>query len=762
MDSHYLQAEKVADAFLADAEALLESFRLEDAWERAKCAFDVYETYGNDVKAAKAATVAGSAKWKAGHNEQAAEWYEVSLHYCEKSADSRGISVAHNNLGNVALAMLRYAEAIEHYQVSVELKRRLVDTRGEATTMNNLGSTYLRVRDYDSAVECFRRALELSVDMGNDRLRAQVLHNIGTAYFENESYAFAVDYFRQSLELCREYGIHEGTAHCLFNLVATESSLGNHSVAEGYIRQVEEHKGQHDIPIPVHSLLSFANVYRALGRVAEAESYLSDAAAQAESDEDLAAVYVLKSMVSDGAGQVVEQASLGLVHARAAGAVHRQVELLQRRAEAYRLLGEFESSAADFAAVVSLWEWQKNKEKEDHTRMLMIRFGAESARVEAARAADERTRRILDSALDAVVSMNAGGFVTAWNPQAEKTFGFTAQEALGRRMSDLIIPPDLREAHERGLARYLSTGEYAVLNKRIEITAVNRDGEILPVELTILPLVHEGVVHFSAFLRDITDRKRAEALQRDYHQRLEREVQLRTEQLDHAHRESERLLRSIFPPAISERLKSGEELIAESFDEVAVLFADIAGFTEIAQRIDAEQLVRSLNDIFRRFDGLADTYGVEKIKTIGDSYMAVCGAPERRADAALRILFFAWGISKMAAAGLDIGGHVVTLRIGVHFGPVVAGVIGSRKFAYDLWGDAVNTASRMETLAPPNAVHLTTDLKRKAEELLALAGDGELRCDSRGHIAVKGKGELHTWILRHISAGTGMADPWVS
>ncbi|MFO1461783.1 MAG: adenylate/guanylate cyclase domain-containing protein [Verrucomicrobiota bacterium] len=210
--------------------------------------------------------------------------------------------------------------------------------------------------------------------------------------------------------------------------------------------------------------------------------------------------------------------------------------------------------------------------------------------------------------------------------------------------------------------------------------------------------------------------------------------------IDRLRRENERLLLNILPLPIAERLKAGAELIADHFDEVSVLFADLVGFTELSSRRPAAEIVQILNELFSRFDQAADELGVEKIKTIGDAYMAVCGLPEPRADHADRMVRMALRMLSVvrefnAARGVDL-----STRIGIHAGPVVAGVIGRNKFIYDLWGDTVNLASRMESHGTAGAVQMTQNVV----EPLA----GRYPFEARGVIDVKGRGAIETWLLR--------------
>jgi class 3 adenylate cyclase len=209
--------------------------------------------------------------------------------------------------------------------------------------------------------------------------------------------------------------------------------------------------------------------------------------------------------------------------------------------------------------------------------------------------------------------------------------------------------------------------------------------------------------------------------------------------MDRLHRENERLLLSILPAAIATRLKSGAGSIADHFREASVLFADIVDFTTLSSGMSPGPLVSLLDDLFSQFDQLAQQFRVEKIKTIGDCYMAVCGIPEARPDHAAVLADMALAMIGRLQEFNRSRGSQLRVRIGLNTGPVVAGVIGRSKFIYDLWGDTVNTASRMETTGLPNRVQVTEPV----QQLLA----GRFELEARGEVEVKGKGRLRTWLL---------------
>lgn len=214
-------------------------------------------------------------------------------------------------------------------------------------------------------------------------------------------------------------------------------------------------------------------------------------------------------------------------------------------------------------------------------------------------------------------------------------------------------------------------------------------------------------------------------------------------QLQAEQEKSERLLLSILPAPVAKQLKQGHSTIAQDYAEASVLFADIADFTEICTHRSAIEVVNLLNQIFSTFDQLAERHGLEKIKTIGDAYMLASGVPLPRADHAEAIANMALDMQEAIEKFNHSSGESLALRIGISTGPVVAGVIGTRKFAYDLWGDTVNTASRMESHGIPGCIQVTAGTYHHLQHRYHL--------EARGRIPVKGKGSMVTYWLKHKS-----------
>ncbi|MEG3989066.1 adenylate/guanylate cyclase domain-containing protein [Microcoleus sp. S28C3] len=261
------------------------------------------------------------------------------------------------------------------------------------------------------------------------------------------------------------------------------------------------------------------------------------------------------------------------------------------------------------------------------------------------------------------------------------------------------------------------------LNQQVEVSSIVELGKLANV--------------FNGMTRQLKDSLDAIHLANE---ELEARVEQRTGELRLEKEKSEQLLLNILPAEIADRLMRTNESPAEHFEEATILFADIVGFTTISARIEPMQLVAGLNQIFSTFDQLTEKYGLEKIKTIGDAYMVVGGLPVSRPDHADAIANMALDMQAYMQEVENIFGESLQIRIGINTGPVIAGVIGIKKFIYDLWGDAVNVASRMESHGKPGYIQVTdaTYLKLQNKYLL----------EPRGTIEVKGRGEMMTyWLL---------------
>lgn len=339
---------------------------------------------------------------------------------------------------------------------------------------------------------------------------------------------------------------------------------------------------------------------------------------------------------------------------------------------------------------------------------------------EARRIAEERYHSIVENAIEGIFqSTPDGGYLSA-NPALAKLYGYDSPSELifsVKNISDqLYVDPDRR-------LEFIAAMEADHAVSGFESMVCRQDGRRIWISENVRAVRDsKGVlIYYEGTVSDITERKSAQ------------------EALKVQQEQSEKLLLNILPKAIAERLKLEPSTIADCFEEVTVLFADIVGFTELSAIMSPTELVKRLNVIFSHFDQLAEMYGVEKIKTIGDAYMVVGGLPTPRDDHAEAIAQMALGMQAKIAKLSAETGEKLAIRVGINSGPVVAGVIGVSKFTYDLWGDTVNVASRMEVTGFAGGIQVTD----VTYELLK----DQYLFEKRGVIPVKGKGDMITYWL---------------
>ncbi|TPQ33950.1 adenylate cyclase [Cupriavidus pinatubonensis] len=354
--------------------------------------------------------------------------------------------------------------------------------------------------------------------------------------------------------------------------------------------------------------------------------------------------------------------------------------------------------------------------------------------------------------------LDVNGMILEGNRAALESVGLRLDDVRGKPFWETrwwLVSPQTQSLLQE-LIRRASVGEFVRCDFEIYGRAM---GEETIIDFSIQPIRNESgeVVYLLPEGRNITEKKRAEAEIARKNQELQASSELISRQRDELQRLydrlteeqrlSERLLLNLLPYPIAERLKAPPEfdaddipeIIADRFPEVTVLFADLVAFSRFASTMDPERLVSLLNEIFTEFDTIADLRGLEKIKTIGDAYMAAAGLPDPAADHAVRAAHMALDMIDALDRFNQRRGYNLQLRIGINSGPVVAGVIGKGKFIYDLWGDAVNIASRMESAGIPGHVQVTEATRQRLGQKFLL--------EERGTIAAKGVGILHTWIL---------------
>ncbi len=337
------------------------------------------------------------------------------------------------------------------------------------------------------------------------------------------------------------------------------------------------------------------------------------------------------------------------------------------------------------------------------------------------RKAEAKYRSLFENASEGIFQLTPDGHYIAANPAMADICGYSSPEELMETITDidhqLYVHPKRRYELAAYLRRY---GEIA--NAESEI--YQKDGSTIWINETIRAVTDTSgeLCFYEGTVQDITERRQIE-------------LEIRRQRF-----QSERLLINVLPQTIAQRLKAGTHTIADNSDQVSVLFADLVNFTEVSTYLSPKELVQLLNQIFSTFDQLVETYKLEKIKTIGDAYMVAAGVPLPRPDHMQAIAHLALDMQTTIQHFIQPDGTPFQLRIGINAGSVTAGVIGTSKFAYDLWGHTVNLASRMEETSLPGKIQVP---RRLYEQL-----KNEFILEPRGVIDVQGLGEVETYFLK--------------
>jgi len=338
--------------------------------------------------------------------------------------------------------------------------------------------------------------------------------------------------------------------------------------------------------------------------------------------------------------------------------------------------------------------------------------------------------KIIDAAFDSLFVISERGIIEMVNRASTTVFGWSQEEFIGQNIS-MIMPTVHAENHDDYLKRYLKTGFKKMMGKEREVEARRKDGSTFSCILGMSEVDNGGTKQFVGFIRDVTLQKSLLLAQ------AEREA-------------SDSLLFNILPEHIARRLKQDPSHIADLYNNTTILFADIVGFTDRTSVMSPHDVVMMLNDIFSRFDYLVDVYDLNKVKTIGDCYM-VTSIPtdELENDGCSRVCRFALDMFKAVRAFNNTGPRhgQINFRIGIATGQVVAGVVGTKRFLFDMWGDAVNVAARMEQSGLAGQIQVT-------KEVVESAGP-DFNFERRGTLTIKGKGPMEVFILKSAQEPSG-------
>jgi class 3 adenylate cyclase len=585
-----------------------------------------------------------------------------------------------------AYSNINTEEGLKWSKKALEEARRVNWGKGIALAMINVGNNYRNLSRYDSANEYYRSAYDVSKKVGYKTGIANSLNCIGMLFHSQSNYPEALRNVYEALSIFEEIGKKEGVAMCYGNIASIYQNLGDWNKSKAYYtKALAEYEKMGDKQSIAINLTSLGSLYQEMGNPSEALQYQQKALAASEANG-------LDNLT------MINLSNIGVAYSN----LFKYTEAIEFQNRSLQLAKQF---GDDFYIAVNLGN-------------LGMTY------LQACKGNAVNALKVLHTTKTEALN-KAGKYLSEAITLMEKTDNLDYLSRFYASRSEM------KELKGDGLGALNDNRKAAAL--RDSVFSTEARNKVANLDATRERLLKEKQAELD---RIAAAKKRNERL---YFIAGLSMLLLVVFFVARERKRSEKLLLNILPSKIAKRLKKKEHPIADYFDAASILFIDMANFTPYTRSHDPKVTVSTLNDIFTRFDMLAEQYGLEKIKTIGDCYMAVAGVPQTQADHAHRAAEMAIAVKESIKDYIMPDGEPVAFRIGIDCGPVVAGVIGRKKFSYDLWGHAVNSASRMETMGIPGEIHCTDNFRKAA-------GNG-YHFVSRGMMNIKGLGEMETWIM---------------
>jgi class 3 adenylate cyclase/uncharacterized protein HemY len=547
-----------------------------------------------------------------------------------------------------------------------------------ARISTTIGGIYKSISEYGKAFEYFMRTLALRREIGDTGGVAAALGNIGIISALTSNYSEAIEYQRQSLALEEELGNIRGEALSLNeigNVYWYTSDYGN--ALEYYLKAYQKFEEIADKRGTAFVLNNIGLIYNTISEYDKALHYFMQALA-------------IKEEINDKNGAALTLANIGNSYF-AMSDYSKALEYFSNALLIQEELGDQHGMAGSLAGIGEVHYY--NLQYSDALEFLLQSL--------------KMYESIGDKRNSAYVNFQLGGLY------AEKSF----PEADPAKAIEYI-------SNALELAETIGTKEliFKAHSVLAEFYEGNRNWE----------KAHYHYKRFHEMEKEVYNEESMKKIQDLEHQQKFMAMELEK-------KATFKILNRVLPRQIVDRVKNGEENIADKFPSASVLFADIVGFTPLAEKLGADEVLKLLSSIFSHFDNLCEKFGVEKIKTVGDSYMAASGIPVECEDHLLKIAKLAIAMQEDIKVNLDFKIPELSIRIGIHTGEVIAGVLGTQKLSYDIWGDTVNTAARMESHGEPDMIHCTEEVFK------ALNNDFIFK--ERGEMEIKGKGVMKTYFL---------------
>lgn len=624
--------------------------------------------------------------------------YEEVLSMQIALKDKMGIGKAYFNLGIVCLEQNDYAKAIAYNQKAIEVFQKIGEKKYLSSVYGNLGVVYKSISNYPVALDYYFKSLKMDEERGDTASMAINLGNIGQIYNVIDNHEKSLQYYFKSIELKKSIGEKRGIAIFMVNIGNIYDITKRYGKALQYLfaalKMNEEDGNEKELARSYYSLgNALANHYNYY--LGCRFLHYSEIQARATGQDNLVAESEL---------------SLGNLY----------IDIVEKNLPPHSLIAEAKQNTDPIADKIE-------NELKDYIAAKMV--------VDSIREVDLKLPKTRDGLLEEGIKLSKLALVT-FSEVENRTQSQNAYQTLSIAYKlkgdwkNALIATDsflsirdsvLSKDNKLVMANLATTREEELKEKQIAINKLEKEKKkderfLFGFGIAGMLLIVVTLLFNLRFVRKS-------------HKEIEREKEI-----------SEQLLLNILPAGIAGELKSKGSSEARLFENVTVLFTDFVGFTKVSERLTPQQLVAELDTCFKAFDGIVTHYGIEKIKTIGDAYLAVCGIPNADANHAKKAVLAAKEMAAFIKSRHAIlGDDTFEVRIGLHTGAVVAGIVGVKKFAYDIWGDTVNTAARMEQNSLPGRINISETTYQVIKD--------EIACEYRGEISAKNKGLLKMYFV---------------
>lgn len=625
-----------------------------------------------------------------------AKYAQKAIALCEKLPDKKFLANAYSAMGANKLVKADYVAALEQYQKALQINERLGNQQGIGNNYNNIGLVYSSIFDYPRALEYYQKTLRSYEKTGNQTSLGNTLSNIGNIYYELREYEKAIEYYEKALLIGEQSGNQQSVAGNLVNIGNGYTRLEDYKKALEYKQKALAINEKIGNPARIaNNLGNIGNVYTKMADYPAALRHHERALAISEQIKDPKAIASNYTSIGDvyyhqkNFGQALVYTQKALELANSIGLLNTASEALLNLSQIYQATEKYDSAYLAYKGHIKMLDSINTVEKRKEVTKKSLQY-------EFSKKEDSLKQQQIIVRLAFLKS------------QADLQY----EQSVSREKAEQL---QLAENEKTLQATQMSLQKTRIELQDKELQAQRTQGLYYLGGIVLLSLLSFFI--FRNFLNQ---------------RRSNRIIQVEKQK-------SDTLLLNILPAEVANELKESGHAMARQFEAVTVLFTDFVDFTRVSERLSPHELVGELHLNFKAFDEIMERYGMEKIKTIGDAYMAVSGLPVPNPEHAQLAARAALEIQAFVRRRQAQGHKAFDIRIGLHSGPVVAGIVGVKKFAYDIWGDTVNTASRMESSSEPGKINLSGATH-------ALLKDS-FKCVHRGKVTAKNKGEVDMYFL---------------